>query len=308
MYAPNISAIKAAFKGNSMMIRKPTVAGQFYGGSRQECLDEIVECLPADLIKTELPAKIVAGIVPHAGWLFSGRPAALVFAAIKQVNKTVDTFIVFGASHRCYETCPVIYPAGAWETPLGQILIDEPLTEELIQLGAKPDVEAHRYEHSIEVQVPFIQYLFPSAKLVAVIMPPGPESYECVFGQKVGALLKDSCANAVCIASTDLTHYGPRYGFYPQGSGADGIAWAHEVNDMKFIESALKMDAEHLAESSLRNENACGPAAAAAAIATAGAAGSKKGILLAHTNSAEVMKSHYHQSSSESVGYAAIVF
>jgi hypothetical protein len=291
-----------------MMIRKPTVAGQFYGGSRQDCLDEIAECLPAGPIEAELPGKIVAGIVPHAGWLFSGRPAAMVFAAVKQVNKAVDTFIVFGASHRCYETCPVIYPAGKWETPLGHILIDEPLTEELIQLGAKPDAEAHRYEHSIEVQVPFIQHLFPSAKLVAVIMPPGPGRYECAFGQKVGALVKDSGVNAVCIASTDLTHYGPRYGFCPQGSGAGGIAWAHEVNDMKFIESALTMDAEHLVESSLRNENACGPAAAAAAVAAAGIIGSKKGVLLAHTNSAEVAKSRFHQPSSESVGYAAIVF
>jgi AmmeMemoRadiSam system protein B len=291
-----------------MRIRKPVVAGQFYGGLRQECLDEIAECLPKGPIATELPARVVAGIVPHAGWLYSGSLAALVFTAIKQANTTVDTFIIFGASHRCYDTCPVIYPAGAWETPLGQILIDEPLTQELIQLGAKPDADAHRDEHSIEVQVPFIQHLFPSAKLVAVIMPPGPGRYECAFGQKVGAALKDSGVNAVCIASTDLTHYGPRYGFCPQGSGPDGIAWAHQVNDVEFINCALKMDAEHLVESSLRSENACGPAAAAAAVAAAATLGSKKGILLAHTNSSDIAKACFHQTSRESVGYAAIVF
>jgi len=291
-----------------MTIRKPAVAGQFYGATRQECLGEIAECLPKGAIKTELPAKITAGIVPHAGWLFSGGTAAMVFAAAKQVNKDVDTFIVFGAAHRCYDTCPVIYPGGAWETPLGQIQIDEALTQELIQRGAKPDAGAHRYEHSIEVQVPFIQHLFPNAKLVAIIMPPGPEQYECLFGQKVGALLKDSGVNALCIASTDLTHYGPRYGFCPQGTGQTGITWAHQVNDMEFIERALRMDAEHLVESSLRNENACGPAAAAAVVAAAQTAGCKKGVLLGHTNSAEVMKARFHQPSSESVGYAAIVF
>jgi MEMO1 family protein len=291
-----------------MSIRKPAVAGQFYGGSREECLEEIAECLPQGTVKTGLPNRIVGGIVPHAGWLFSGGLAATVFTAIRQVNKTVDTFILFGASHRSHDTCPLIYPSGAWDTPLGQIQIDESLTNELISLGAKVNAEAHRYEHSIEVQVPFIQYLFPDAKIVAVIMPPGVGGYECTFGQKVGALLKDSGSNAVCIASTDLTHYGPRYGFCPQGTNSTAITWAYEVNDMEFINQALRMDAEHLVESSLQHENACGPAAAAAVVAAAQMAGCKKGFLLSHTNSAMVMKTRFNQSSNESVGYAAIVF
>lgn len=291
-----------------MGIRKPAVAGQFYGGSRQECLSEIAECLPKGDIKGGLPDRIVGGIVPHAGWLFSGDLAAMVFTAVRQVNKTVDTFILFGASHRSHDTCPLIYPSGAWETPLGQVEIDEPLTKELMRLGAKASVEAHRYEHSIEVQVPFIQYLFPDAKIVPVIMPPAEGGYECAFGQKVGALLKDTGVRAVCIASTDLTHYGPRYGFCPQGTNSTALIWAHEVNDMDFINKALRMDAEHLVESAMQHENACGPAAAAAVVAAAEKAGCKKGILLGHTNSAEVMKERFGQTSNESVGYAAIVY
>jgi hypothetical protein len=296
------------FKDNIMAIRKPAVAGQFYGGSRQECLEEIAGCLPKGEIKAGLPEKIFGGIVPHAGWTFSGNLAAMVFTAIRQVNKTVDTFILFGASHRSHDNYPLIYPQGAWETPLGQIAIDETLAKELIRLGAKSSAESHRYEHSIEVQVPFIQYLFGDAKIVPVIMPPAMNQYECQFGQKVGAFIKDSKLNAVCIASTDLTHYGPRYGFAPQGTGQAAIAWAHNVNDMDFINKTLKMDAEHLVESAMQNDNACGPAAAAAVVAAAKTAGCKKGFLLAHTNSAEVMKELYGQSSSESVGYAAIVF
>jgi hypothetical protein len=291
-----------------MGIRKPAVAGQFYGGSRQECLSEIAECLPQGDIKAGLPDRIFGGIVPHAGWMFSGDLAALVFTAFRQVNKTVDTFILFGASHRSHDNCPLIYPDGAWETPLGKIEIDEALTKELIQLGAKSNAEAHRHEHSIEVQVPFIQYLFPDAKIVAVIMPPATGGYECTFGQHVGALLKDSGAGVVCIASTDLTHYGPRYGFCPQGTNSTALTWAHQVNDMNFINKALEMDAEHLVESAMQHENACGPAAAAAVVAAAETAGCKKGYLLGHTNSAEVMKERFAQSSSESVGYAAIIF
>lgn len=291
-----------------MAIRKPAVAGQFYGGSREDCFEEIAECLPKGSIKAELPDKIVGGIVPHAGWMFSGDLAALVFTAIRQVNKTVDTFILFGAAHRSYDTCPLIYPDGAWETPLGRAAIDEALAAELVKMGAKADFEAHRHEHSIEVQVPFIQYLFPDAKIIPVIMPPGSNHYECVFGQKIGAFLKDSGINAVCIASTDLTHYGPRYGFCPEGTGQTGLTWAYKVNDMDFIEQALRMEAEHLVESSFQHESACGPAAAAAVIAAAQTAGCTRGVLLAHTNSAMVVKARFNEASSESVGYAAIVY
>jgi AmmeMemoRadiSam system protein B len=291
-----------------MAIRKPAVAGQFYPDSRQQCLAEIAECLPKGTVKAQLPAHITAGIVPHAGWVFSGDLAALVFQSIKQVNKEVNTFVLFGAAHSCYETCPVIFPEGAWETPLGKIDIDEPLTQELIALGAKPDFQSHRQEHSIEVQIPFIQYLFPNTAIAAIIMPPSANRYECAFGQKVGKLVKDYNKKIVCIASTDLTHYGPRYGFSPQGTGPAGIRWAHQTNDLDFIDKALKMDTEHLVESSIHHENACGPAAAGVVVAAAKAAGCPKGYLLAHTNSAEIMKVKFQQSSTESVGYAAIVF
>lgn len=291
-----------------MAIRKPAVAGQFYPDTRQQCLAEIVDCLPKGTIHCQLPDHITAGIVPHAGWVFSGDLAALVFQAIKQVNKEVDTFVLFGAAHSCYDICPVIFPDGVWETPLGKIDIDEPLTRELIGLGAKPNPQPHRQEHSIEVQIPFIQYLFPNAAIAAIIMPPAHNGYECQFGQKVGELLKKSSKKIACIASTDLTHYGAHYGFLPQGAGQAGLRWAHQTNDRYFIDKAIIMDTEHLFESSLQHENACGPAAAAAVVAAAKAAGCSKGYLLAHTNSAEVMKAKFQQSSTESVGYAAIIF
>jgi hypothetical protein len=284
------------------------VAGQFYPDTRKDCLAEIADCLPKGPIKAELPAYITAGIVPHAGWVFSGELAAMVFQAIKQVNHQVDTFVFFGAAHRCADAAPVIFPDGQWETPLGKIDIDQSLTEELIALGAKPDIQAHRYEHSIEVQIPFVQHLFPNAAMAAIIMPLAGNHYECEFGQKIGEFLKNVEKKIVCIASTDLTHYGPRYGFTPQGTGTAGIRWAHDVNDLDFINKAIRMDAENLFLSSVHSENACGPAAAAAVVAAAKAAGCPKGYLLAQTNSAEIMKAKFQQSSSESVGYAAMVF
>lgn len=292
----------------TMTTRKPAVAGQFYAGTRAGCLAELEQCIPDTLPPdVDLPHPIVAGIVPHAGWVFSGDLAGKVFKAIRLVNQAVDTFILFGAAHRYFNGHAVVYDKGAWETPLGLIRIDEPLAEKLIELGAAADPQAHRAEHSIEVQVPFIQYLFPDAKIVPVIVP--VYDFDHSFGTQVGRYLSAlDQKKVVCIGSTDLTHYGPRYGFCPEGTGPDGLIWAHQVNDMEFIRHALEMDAEHIVKLAMEKQNACGPAAAAATIAAAKAMGAVRGVLLGHTTSSQVMKEKYHQHSNESVGYAGIVF
>ncbi len=290
-----------------MNVRKPAVAGQFYGASQTECLAEIDECLPAGPIPGQLPAPVVAAIVPHAGWVFSGELAGRAFKAIRQANGDVDTFVIFGAAHRYYGDSAVVYDSGAWKTPLGQIAIDAPLAAEIVEKGATADPEAHRGEHSIEVQVPFIQHLFPNAKIVPIIVPVA--GFDHSFGTRVGELIASKHdKKIVCIASTDLTHYGPRYGFCPEGTGQAALKWAREVNDMEFIDLALRMEADELVRSAVEKGNACGPAAVATVIAAAKAAGRIHGTLLGHTTSSEIMKAKFNETSQESVGYAAIVF
>jgi hypothetical protein len=289
------------------MIRKPAVAGQFYSAGRSGCLAEIEECLPRTSFSVELPHPIVAGIVPHAGWVFSGDLAALVFQAVRQVNGQVDTFVLFGAAHRYVSGLPAVYDKGAWETPLGLAHIDEALAAQILSLGASAKPAAHLGEHSIEVQIPFIQYLFPDAQIVPILMP--LSGSEVQFGTQVGKLLaslKDK--KTVCIASTDLTHYGPRYGFCPQGIGSEALEWAHQVNDRQMIDLALQMKADQIVQAACENQNACGPAAVAALVAAAKALGAAQGVLLAHTNSRDVMLQKFRQHSEDSVGYAAIVF
>jgi len=290
-----------------MSIRKPAVAGQFYGGTQVECLAEIDECMPARDLKMELPDPIVAAIVPHAGWVFSGELAATAFKAIKQVNKEVDTFVVFGAAHRYFGGGVVIDDSDAWQTPLGQIEIDTDLVKQIVAKGAVADAEAHQGEHSIEVQVPFIQHLFPNAKIVPILVPVA--DFDPTFGSRVGQLIREQTdQKIVCIASSDLTHYGPRYGFCPEGTGPAALKWACEVNDMEFIDLALKMETDRLLQSALDKGNACGPAAVATMIAAAKAMGRICGVLLGHTSSNNVMKAKFNETSEESVGYAAIVF
>ena len=294
--------------GAKMQTRKPIVAGQFYPGQNDSCVAEINEFVERKTFSESLPETIAAGIVPHAGWTFSGATAALVFGAIKQRHEKVHTFCLFGAAHSYFGHLPAVYDKGNWQTPLGSIGIDEELAEAVIERkAAVGDTQAHSSEHSIEVQVPFIQHLFVGAKILPILVPPIEQAV--ALGEAVGDIIKaDEKKKIVCIGSTDLTHYGPRYGFTPMGIGPDAFQWASGVNDRQFIDLALKLEPEGMLASAAENGNACGAGAAAAAVAAAKKLGKTEGLLLAHTNSNEVMLREMGYSSSDSVGYAAIIF
>ena len=291
-----------------MQARKPVVAGQFYPGQHDSCASAIHECLEAVIISEQLPETIVAGIVPHAGWTFSGDLAALVFAAIKQQHEKVNTFVIFGAAHGYVGALPAVSDKGVWATPIGEAVIDEELANDILNTArAVRDPSAHLGEHSIEVQVPFIQDLFPGAKIVPVLVPPTEQAVE--LGTSVGEIVeKREDKKLVCIGSTDLTHYGPRYGFAPMGSGKHALDWAKNVNDKKFIDLALKLKPVELLASAVKDGSACGPGAAAATVAAAKKLGCERGLLLGHMTSNEIMLEKMGTTSAEAVGYAGIVF
>ncbi len=291
--------------------RRPVVAGQFYPAQRQACLSEIQQCLAGAGQLEGLPDTIVAGIVPHAGWTFSGDLAAMVFSAVKQVHQRVDTFVIFGAIHGYSDSSgsAAVYSEGSWQTPLGQIAVDADLAFEILRLSVlvESDLKAHRSEHSVEVQVPFIQHLFGGAKILPIMVPPTPLAVQ--LGSDVADVISSvEKKRIVCIGSTDLTHYGPRYGFSPQGTGVESLRWAKEVNDQQFIDLAVQLIPEKIPLVAGKSHNACGAGAAAATVAVAKKLGKKQGLLLAHTHSSEVMERKFGQLSEESVGYAAIVF
>lgn len=291
-----------------MQTRKPIVSDQFYPGQHDSCIEQINEFLNTVSYNEPLPETIRAGIVPHAGWTYSGSLAAMVFSCIRQQHDKIHTFVIFGAAHGYFGKRPAVYNTGIWETPLGQITVNEELAELVINSGsAAMNPQAHLSEHSIEVQVPFIQYLFPGAKILPVIVPPNENAIE--LGKKTGEIIaQKKDIKIVCIGSTDLTHYGPRYGFTPMGVGHEALQWAHNVNDKKFIDLAVNMEPQELLASAAENGNACGPGAAAATIAAAKVLGAAKGTLLEHTNSNKVILENRGQAGSDSVGYAAIIF
>jgi len=290
-----------------MQTRAPIVAGQFYPADRAGCLKEIEQCLAEKSLPEALPERIVAGIVPHAGWVFSGALAAMIFSAVKQRHDTVDTFVLFGAAHGYFGTAAAVYDRGRWATPLGQIQIDEQMAAAVLETGtAVSGLSAHNTEHSIEVQVPFIQHLFADAQILPIITPPVPKS--APLGRAVGQIIAESEKRVICIGSTDLTHYGPRYGFTPVGTGTDALKWASEINDRQFIDLALELKADQILLNAAENGNACGPGAVAATVAVAKKLGKERGILLSQTNSHEIMMEKMATSSTDSVGYAAILF
>ncbi|MCU0915751.1 MAG: AmmeMemoRadiSam system protein B [Planctomycetes bacterium] len=290
-----------------MQIREPAVAGQFYPDDCETCLAEIRACLPPEVPAEGLPQPLVGGLVPHAGWTFSGPLAALVFAAVKRQRGTVATFVICGAAHGYFGPKPVIDASTAWDTPLGRTHLDESLRQALHDRGvAAIDSSAHRREHSIEVQVPFLQYLFPESRLLPIIVPANESALE--LGHALAEQTYSSDAAVVYLGSTDLTHYGPRYGFTPMGIGSEALHWARDVNDRQFLDLAVHLEAERLLANALENGNACGPGAAAALLAAARRLGAQKGVLLAHTDSNAVMLRETGTASRDSVGYAAIVF
>ena len=292
-----------------MSVRTAVVAGQFYQADPAACRAQIEKMLPTKPV-VGLPERIVAGVVPHAGWVFSGELAARVLAGVKQQRETVDTFVIFGAVHSvAAKRAGLLYYTGQWATPLGDVEVDVELAAEILVQNDKlliADCVSHSREHSIEVQVPIIRYMFEGAKILPVMVPPCAQAHK--VGQAVGRVLADYDKQVVCLASSDLTHYGPSYGCTPMGTGPDAIRWAKDTNDKFFIDLTLSMQADKLVESANMYHSACGAGAVAAGVAAASELGAKKGYLLGHATSAEIVASKFGQESVDSVGYAAIVF
>jgi AmmeMemoRadiSam system protein B len=289
-----------------MPVRRPIVAGRFYPADRDGCVEEIRACLERPLPE-KLPETVAAGIVPHAGWFFSGATAGMVFSAVKKQNGPVDTFVIFGAAHGYFGRMPAVYATGAWSSPLGDIPVDVDFAALLLDSGkAVADASAHASEHSIEVQVPFVQHLFGAAKLVPVVVACNDRALS--LGRAAGEIIAAGKKKVVCIGSTDLTHYGPGYGFTPMGTGPEAFEWASGVNDGRFIDLALEMRDGELPAAAAEDSSACGGGAAAAAVAAAKSLGRTAGVLLEHTDSNRIMREKTGAAGADSVGYAAIVF
>ncbi|MHC4092688.1 MAG: AmmeMemoRadiSam system protein B [Planctomycetota bacterium] len=286
------------------MIREPARAGSFYPGSADRCQEEASSFVTPAPREVAGASTLVGGIVPHAGWTFSGAVAGKVFATLAASRKP-ETVVIFGAVHVRRGEQAWLFGSGRWNTPLGQAQIDDRLAERI--LGHTNlilnDPYAHEQEHSIEVQIPLLQSSMPECRIVPIMVPPMTSAVE--VGDAVARTIESYGYDAMVVGSTDLTHYGPSYGMVPQGVGPAGIAWAKDVNDRRMVELILSLEADRIVPEAAEHHNACGAGAVAATVAAVKRLGAAGGILLAHTTSFEVLSS---RSEEDSVGYAGVVF
>jgi hypothetical protein len=212
-----------------------------------------------------------------------------------------ETFVLFGAVHRAMTREATAYPEGAWVTPLGEVPIDAEALEAVRAAGVRVSAVEHRGEHSIEVQLPLLQRLYPDARILPVAAPHDPGMSET--GRRIAEALKGLDRRAVVTASTDLTHYGMGYEGAHHGPVKQAMPWMRE-NDGRIIGMVEALDAESVVDEATRNRNACGAGAVAAALAAAKELGATRGVTLEYTTSADVMGEMY---TDRAVGYMAAV-
>lgn len=185
------------------MLREPCVSGKFYPQNPTE----LVSMIESFGEWSQTKACVKGIIAPHAGYLYSGKVAASIWGKI-DVPQTV---IIIGPNHTGQGPAISIYPEGQWGTPLGNVEIDEAMSTSIVNASsiAKNDVLAHRNEHSIEVQLPFLTHANPNAKLVAIVM--GDYSELAILDLCKAIVDSADPEKTLIVASSDFSHYEPEY-------------------------------------------------------------------------------------------------
>ncbi len=283
-----------------MKTRKADFAGSWYPSSASECEKEIQNFLKSQLPAPSLGRRPVGGIVPHAGWFFSGSIACNVIKALAD-EPAPDVIFIFGM-HLHPGSSSYLMKEGAWETPFGELLIDETIAGQLAEkfpfVIETPD--NYTPDNTIELQLPFIKYFFQDCKIVPIGVPPNKKCMEIgaftvKTANRLGRRIK-------VVGSTDLTHYGLNYGFTPKGTGKEALDWVVNENDRSVIDAMLSMEPEKVLSEALASQNACCAGAVTAAIAAGKQVGAKNAQMMAYATSYDKIPGNSF------VGYVGIIF
>jgi MEMO1 family protein len=281
-------------------IRRPVFAGSWYPDDARECRAQINAFLESGR-HPRLPSQSwQAGIVPHAGWYYSGNIACNVIACLKEAHP-IDVVVIFGM-HLHPASANYLMPQGAWQTPLGDLPVAVDLADHLMQRFdfKKETTKRFSQDNTIEVQLPFVKALLDPGAILALGVPPAPVALD--IGRAVAEWALRNGRRIKVIGSTDLTHYGRNYGFIPHGSGPAALEWVRQENDHRVIEAMLALAPEKIIAEGLEHQNACCAGAAAAAVAAAMQLGARSAWTLDYATS-------YDKSPGESfVGYAGVLF
>ncbi|MGI0148927.1 MAG: AmmeMemoRadiSam system protein B [Thermoplasmata archaeon] len=283
-------------------MRYPAVAGSFYERSREALLRQVRECYthplgPGHLPKVqEGPRRLIGLVVPHAGYVYSGPVAAHSYAALA-ADGWPSSFVILGPNHHGVGA-PLALTTHDWQTPLGMVPVDAELYTALAKPPLEDDVRAHREEHSIEVQLPFLQHLKDAVRFVPICM--AFQEYD--LAAEVGGLVASAIdgKDVMIIASSDFTHVGPQYYQLPN-RGLTAPAFAKE-QDAKAIEKILRLDPKGFAGKVAQAEiSMCGYGPVTAMLTAANRLGATEAKLLKYATSSDVSRDTHM-----AVGYAAI--
>jgi AmmeMemoRadiSam system protein B len=268
------------------MLRMPAVAGRFYPSDPAEVTALIKKFTNPN--KSEAPIRAKACLVPHAGYMYSGHVAGAVFARLVLPRKIV----ILGVRHFPRGERAAILSAGAWRTPLGDGPIDEALAEALRAAcpQLREDSVAHSAEHSLEVQVPFLQALIPGFTFVPIALGTVQFDELVAIGQGIAKVLADTSEEILLLTTSDLNHYE-----------SDATT---RVKDRKAVERLLALDAQGLYDT-CRNESIsmCGLGPAVTMLTALNRLGSKNSELVRYATSADVSGDV-----DAVVGYAGMLF
>lgn len=280
-------------------MRPAYLAGRWYPADRAECRAEVEACSP------ELEASLGPGrglIGPHAGWTFSGECAGRGYRALTAgAGVEPDLVVVFG-SHRGPRGPNTVFRDDAWDTPLGPLLTERDLASEVRDALGFEDEPSRplRPDNAVELHLPFVRAFFPNAKLLMVGIEASRRAL--AWGREVGERVRAAGREAVFVGSTDLTHYGPNYGWAPHGTGPAAVRWVRDENDRGFLDAILRDDPGAALDHAVEAQSACCPGAAVAAVeATRAYAGAVHPTLVDHYLSYDV------RPDASFVGYASVL-
>lgn len=285
------------------MIRKSVAAGGFYPYDptllKRE-LTSFFEINGSQDVSVNRSDDIVCGVCPHAGYTYSGKTASMFYKEL--ADAMPNRFILVGPNHYGLGPKVAVMDEGSWETPLGQMPVDTELASAILDESdyLSPDEHAHRQEHSIEVQLPFLQYLRDDISFVPISM----NTQDLDSAIEVAQAIKNSVeGNVGVIASSDLVHYGASFGYKPvRGSDSEILEWI-ERNDRQVLTMIVEKDVDGLYDFiSGLNYTMCGYGPSAVTMILASNFG-LDGTVLDYTNS------YSHSKNTDLVvGYGSVIF
>ncbi|MFC1786485.1 MEMO1 family protein [Halobacteriota archaeon] len=260
-------------------MRRPVVAGKFYRSDIEGLRSQL-----KSYFDTPVPGEesVKGAVVPHAGYVYSGQVAAHVYAVLP----SAETYVLIGPNHHAIGST-IALSKETWSTPLGNVEVDEEIVDDLSS-SIDVDETAHQYEHSIEVQLPFLQHRFKDFKIVPICMGLQAEETTKEVGINLANALRDR-EDVIVLASSDFTHYE-----------SDKAA---RENDNLVIEAILELDTSGFySQIHERHMSVCGYGPIAVTMETTKALGAEKGKLLKYATSGDITGDR-----SSVVGYAGIV-